>query len=166
MGCQILGLQALPHFRCYNPILSMQSFVQTVSDRNSSMIINPYAHLGTLKYLSRKTKDPSVQSLAGVLPQKVLQTKVEPGIDAGKYLQEMAKWKEWAEGQEGVKVFPVEPEAFQHYLTHVVAADLEKVTRAVTWVHQQANFPSPACSKFVQSSLDELQRKKGEGSYW
>jgi len=47
----------------------------------------------------------SVQSLAGVLPQKALQTDVEPGLDAGKYLQEMAKWKEWAESPEGVKVF-------------------------------------------------------------
>ena len=99
-----------------------------------------------------------------MLPQKALQSNVEPGLDAGKYLQEIAKWKHWADGQEGVKVFPVESEALQHYLTHVVEADLERVTRAVSWIHQQANFPSPACSKLVQSSLDKLQRNIREGT--
>ena len=127
---------------------------------------NPHAHLDTLEYLLTKSEDPCVQSLAGVLPQKALQTDVESGLDAGKYLQEMAKWKEWAESQEGVKVFPVEAEALQHYLAHIVEEDLERATRAVTWVHQQANFPSPACSKLVQSSLDEMQRNMREGSYW
>ena len=82
-----------------------------------------------MKYLLTKSEDPSVQSLAGVLPQKALQTDVEPGIDAGKYLQEMAKWKEWAESPEGVKVFPVEAEALHPYLAHIVEEDLERATR-------------------------------------
>jgi len=115
-----------------------------------------------LEYQLTKSEDPSVQSLAGVLPQKVLQTNVEPGLDAGKYLQEIAKWKHWADGQKRVKVFPVESEALQHYLTHIVEADLERVTRAVSWIHQLASHPSPTGSRVVQSSLDELQRNVGE----
>ena len=124
---------------------------------------NPPAHLDTLEYQLTKSEDPSVQSLAGVLPQKVLQTNVEPGLDAGKYLQEIAKWKLWTDGQEGVKVFPVESEALQHYLTHIVEADVERVTRAVSWIHQLASHPSPTGNRVVQSYLDELQRNVGEG---
>ena len=116
-----------------------------------------------LEYLLTKSDDPSVQSLAGVLPQKALQTEIEPGQNAGRYLLEMAKWKHWADGQKGVKVFPVEPESLQHYLTHIVEEDLERVTRAVTWIHQQANYPSPTGSRIIQSSLAELQRNAGEG---
>ena len=128
----------------------------------SSVIIYPNAHLGTLEYLLTKSDDPSVQSLAGVLPQKALQSKIEPGLDAGRYLQEMVKWKHWADGQ-GVKVFPVELEALQHYLTHIVEEDVRRVERAVIWIHQQASYPYPTGSKLVQSSLDELKRNLREG---
>jgi len=115
---------------------------------------------GTLEYLLAASGDPSVQGLAGDLPQKILESKVES--DSQGQVHHFANWKQWADANPGVDVFPVEPSHLCQYLTHLVDTDgheaaLADVSEAMTWVHSLAGYSSPITDPRVDTLLTQLQ---------
>ena len=114
----------------------------------------------TLGYLLAASGDPSVQGLAGDLPQTILDSKVES--DSQGQVHHLAKWKQWADTNPGVDVFPVKPFHFCQYLTHLVDSDGHKATiadvsKAMTWIHSLASYISPLTDHQVDTLLTQLQ---------
>ena len=101
-----------------------------------------------------------MQGLAGDLPQKILESKVES--DSQGQVHHLAKWKQWADTNPGVDVFPVEPSHLCQYLTHLVDSDgheaaIADVSNAMTWVHSLAGYISPVTDHQVDTLLTQLQ---------
>ena len=114
----------------------------------------------TLEYLLATSGDLSVQGLVGHLPQKILESKVES--DSQGQVHHLAKWKQWADANPGVGVFPVEPSHLCQYLTHLVDSDgheaaIADVSNAMTWVHSLAGYISPITDHQVDTLLTQLQ---------
>ena len=114
----------------------------------------------TLGNLLAASGDPSVQGMARDLPQKILESKVES--DSVGQLHHLAKWKQWADTNPGVDVFPVEPSKLWQYLTHLVDSDgheaaITDVSKAMTWVHSLAGYMSPITDHQVDTLLTQLQ---------
>ena len=64
----------------------------------------------------------------------------------------------WAEGMDGVTVFPVEAIHLALYLQHIgnltgSRASVEEAVYALSWIHEAAGLPSPIDDPFVQTVL-------------
>ena len=103
-----------------------------------------------------KLKDPRLQQLAQQLFGTVMSSKA-PSTEK-KYLYAFGRWKRWAEGMDGVTVFPVEAIHLALYLQHIgnstgSRASVEEAVYALSWIHEAAGLPSPINDPFVQTVL-------------
>lgn len=117
---------------------------------------------GTLEHLLAASSNCNVQRLAADLPQKILDRKADSGSVGHVYL--IAEWKQWADTNPGVDVFPVNPSHLCQYLTHLVDCDgheaaIAEVSKAMSWVHSLAGYISPVTDPLVDTFLAQL---KGE----
>ena len=108
-----------------------------------------------------KLKDPRLQQLAQQLFGTVMSSKA-PSTEK-KYLYAFGRWKRWAEGMDGVAVFPVEAIHLALYLQHIgnstgSRASVEEAVYALSWIHEAAGLPSPINDPFVQTVLGGLRR--------
>ena len=108
-----------------------------------------------------KLKDPRLQQLAQQLFGTVMSSKA-PSTEK-KYLYAFGRWKRWAEGMDGVTVFPVEAIHLALYLQHIgnstgSRASVEEAVYALSWIHEAAGLPSPINDPFVQTVLGGLRR--------
>ena len=101
-----------------------------------------------------------MQGLARVLPNKILESKA--GSDSKGHVHQLADWKQWADTNPGVDMFPVKPSHLCQYLTHLIDSDgheaaLADVSKAMTWVHSLAGYISPVTDHQVNTLLTQLQ---------
>ena len=113
---------------------------------------------GSLGYLLAASGDPNIQGLVEHLPQKVQDRKVDS--ESLGHVYQIAKWKQWADINPGMGVFPVKPSHFCQYLTHLIDSDgheaaVADVSNAMTWVHDLAGYISPVTDPRVGALLGE-----------
>jgi len=114
----------------------------------------------TLGYLLTASGDPNVQGLAGVLPKTILESKAD--VNSQGHVHQLAEWKQWADTNPGMDVFPVKPSHLCQYLTHLVDTDgheaaIADVREAMTWVHSLVGYISPVDDPLVDTCLTRLQ---------
>lgn len=103
-----------------------------------------------------------MKRLAAYLPQTVLRSRADSTVT--KYLHAFRKWKEWADTQAEVLIFPIQVAHFALYLQHVSLTTqsksaVEEAVNAVGWVNRLSGEPPIGASPFIQMTLAGLQRQ-------
>ena len=110
----------------------------------------------------RELQDPELKHLATYLPQTVLSSRADSTVT--KYLHAFRRWKEWADTQSEVLVFPIEVVNFALYLQHLSQSTqsrsaVELAVNAAGWVNRLSGEPPIGASPFIQATLAGLQRQ-------
>ena len=105
----------------------------------------------------RKLQDPTLQELAGKLPNTVLADSTTK-----KYLGAFRRWKSWAV-QHQLPVLPAKEAHVALYLQHIgetvqSKSAAEEACNALAWIHSTAGLMSPVGSPLVKATLQGLQR--------
>ena len=103
-----------------------------------------------------------MQGLAEDLPWQILESKADS--EALGHVYHLAKWKQWADTNPKVDVFPMKPSQICQYLTCLVDTDgheaaISDISKAMTWVHTLAGYDSPVADPLVDTCLTQLQGK-------
>ena len=110
----------------------------------------------------RELQDPELKRLATCLPQTVLASRADSTVT--KYLHAFRRWKEWADTQSEISVFPIEVVHFALYLQHLSQSTksksaVEEAVNAAGWVNRLSGEPPIGASPFIQATLAGLQRQ-------
>ena len=107
-------------------------------------------------------QDPELKRLAAYLPQTVMSSRADSTVT--KYLHAFRRWKEWADTQAEISVFPIQVAHFALYLQHVGQSTqsksaVEEAVNAAGWINRLSGEPPISASPFIQMTLAGLQRQ-------